>query len=175
MADEEFGSIEEGALVNSIVTALIVLTILWLALKSGRLILAVLTSLLVGLSITAALGLLMVESLNPISVAFAVLFVGIGVDFGIQFSVRFRDERHRIGDLQTALRSTAHEIAVPLTLAAVAVAAGFMSFLPTEYRGVSELGLIAGTGMLVALGTSITQLPALITALRPPGEPEPVG
>jgi hypothetical protein len=175
MADDEFGSIQEGALVNAIATALIVLTILWLALRSGRLIVAVLVNLLVGLSITAALGLLMVQSLNPISVAFAVLFVGIGVDFGIQFSVRFRDERHRLGDLQTALRSTSREIAVPLTLAAVAVAAGFLSFLPTEYRGVSELGLIAGTGMLIAYGTSITLLPALIAALRPPGEPEPVG
>ncbi len=175
MGDEEFGSIQEGALINAIATTLIVLTILWLALKSGRLIVAVLISLIVGLSTTAALGLLMVQSLNPISVAFAVLFVGIGVDFGIQFSVRFRDERHKVGELYAALRSTAREIAVPLTLAAVAVAAGFMSFLPTHYRGVSELGLIAGTGMLVAFGTSITLLPALISVLRPPGEPEPVG
>lgn len=175
MSDEEFGSIQEGALVNAAATALIVLTILWLALRSGRLILAVLVNLLVGLSMTAALGLLMVESLNLISVAFAVLFVGIGVDFGIQFSVRFRAERHRFEHLPTALRSTAREIAVPLTLAAFALAAGFMSFLPTAYRGISELGQIAGTGMLIAYGTSITLLPALITALRPPGEPEPVG
>jgi hopanoid biosynthesis associated RND transporter like protein HpnN len=175
MADEEFGSIEQGALVNAIATILIVLGILWLALKSGRLILAVLINLFVGLSITAALGLLMVGSLNLISVAFAVLFVGLGVDFGIQFSVRFRAERHDVTALSAALRRTAHKIAVPLTLAAVAVAAGFMSFLPTAYRGVSELGLIAGVGMLIAYGTSVTLLPALITVLRPPGEPEPVG
>ena len=44
---------------------------------------------------TAALGFLMVGPLNPISIAFAVLFVGLGVDFGIQFSVRYRAERHR--------------------------------------------------------------------------------
>jgi hopanoid biosynthesis associated RND transporter like protein HpnN len=175
MSDEEFGSLKQGAAVNAIATALIVLCILWLALKSARLIFAVLVNLVVGLSITAALGLLMVQSLNLISVAFAVLFVGLGVDFGIQFSVRLRAEHHEAGDLPIALQRTAHKIAVPLTLAAVAVAAGFMSFLPTVYRGVSELGLIAGAGMLIAYATSITLLPALIAVLKPPGEAEPIG
>ena len=85
-----------------------------------------------GSSITAALGLMMVGALNPISVAFAVLFVGIGVDFGIQFSVRYRAERHEIDDLRDGAGSTpASNVGVPLTLAAAATAAGFFSFLPT--------------------------------------------
>jgi hopanoid biosynthesis associated RND transporter like protein HpnN len=62
-----------------------------------------------------------------------------------------------------------------LTLAATATAAGFLSFLPTAYRGVSELGQIAGMGMLVAFVTSITLLPALLTVFNPPGEAEPLG
>ena len=65
--------------------------------------------------------------------------------------------------------------AAPLTLAGFATAAGFLSFLPTDYKGVSELGLIAGCGMLIAFATSITLLPALISLLNPPGEPEPLG
>src|SRR5262249_29155996 len=127
------------------------------------------------LAITAALGLMMVHALNMISVAFAVLFIGLGVDFGIQFSVRYRSERHDVSGLRPALAAAAQKIGVPLTLAAAAVAAGFFSFLPTDYRGVSELGRIAGVGMLVAYGTSITLLPALLSVLNPPGEPEPVG
>jgi hopanoid biosynthesis associated RND transporter like protein HpnN len=55
------------------------------------------------------------------------------------------------------------------------VAAGFLSFLPTDYRGLSELGLIAGLGMVIAFLTSITLLPALLQLLNPPGEPEPLG
>jgi hopanoid biosynthesis associated RND transporter like protein HpnN len=175
MGDEEFATVQEGALVNGLATVLVVLVILWLALKSGRIILAVFINLVIGLAITAALGLMMVGALNMISVAFAVLFVGLGVDFGIQFSVRYRAERHAHPDLHEALASTAREVAVPLTLAAVAVACGFLSFLPTAYRGVSELGMIAGVGMLVAYLTSITVLPALLTVLNPPGEPEEVG
>jgi hopanoid biosynthesis associated RND transporter like protein HpnN len=118
---------------------------------------------------------MMVGALNMISVAFAVLFVGLGVDFGIQFSVRYRAERHDKPELLPALDQAAEKIGVPLTLAAAAVAAGFLSFLPTDYRGVSELGKIAGVGMLIAYITSITMLPALIAVLNPPGEAEPIG
>ena len=63
----------------------------------------------------------------------------------------------------------------PLTLAAGATAAGFLAFLPTNYQGVSELGAIAGMGMIIAFLVSITLLPALLAVINPPGEKEPLG
>jgi uncharacterized protein len=175
IADEEYATLEEGAFVNTAVTIVVVLTILWLALRSFGIILAVAVSLLVGLSITAAVGLAIVGALNLISIAFAVLFIGLGVDFGIQFSVRYRAERHEVDNLHEALVNTASHVGAPLTLAAAATAAGFLSFLPTDYKGLSELGLLAGLGMIVAFLTSITLIPALLTVMRPPGEPEEMG
>ncbi len=175
IADEEFATVQEGAFVNTAGTILVVLTILWLALHSGRLIFAVFLSLLIGLSVTMALGLAWVGALNLISVAFAVLFIGLGVDFGIQFSVRYRAERHDNDNLHEALLSTARYVGAPLTLAAAATAAGFLSFLPTDYKGVSELGQLAGLGMIVAFITAITVIPALLTVLNPPGEPKEMG
>jgi hopanoid biosynthesis associated RND transporter like protein HpnN len=175
IADEEFATVQEGMLVNSVATVAIVLVILWLALKSGRIIFAVALNLMAGLAITAALGFLVVGPLNLISIAFAVLFVGLGVDFGIQFSVRYRADRYDVDDLKLALAHAARHAGAPLTLAAAAVACGFLSFLPTDYRGVSELGQIAGMGMIIAYLTSITLLPALLTVLNPPGEKEPLG
>jgi hypothetical protein len=117
-----------------------------------------LLSLLLGLIVTAALGLFVIGPFNLISVAFAVLFVGLGVDFGIQYCVRYRAERHACDDLHAALRAAAAGVGAPLALAAASTAAGFYSFLPTEYLGVSELGLIAGTGMLIAFAATITVL-----------------
>lgn len=175
IADEEFSTLAEGALLNTLLTTAIVLIVLWLALRSGRIILAVVVSLFAGLALTAATGLVLVGSFNPISVAFAVLFVGIGVDFGIQFSVRYRRERHRTDDLNAALAAGAAKIAKPLALAAAATAAGFYAFVPTDYRGIAELGLVAGTGMIVAFITSITLLPALLTILGAPPEPGEIG
>jgi uncharacterized protein len=173
--DEEFATIKENAALNATVTIAVVLFILWMALRWWRIIFAVFVSLVVGLSITAALGLLLVGTLNLISVYFAVLFVGLGVDFGIQFSVRYRAERYEVDELRTALLHAGRRAGAPLTLAALATAAGFLSFLPTAYKGVSELGLIAGIGMLIAFATSVTLLPALLSRLKPPSEPEPLG
>ena len=175
IANEEFATVADGAVVNGIGTVLVVLFILWMALHSTKIISAVFVNLFVGLSITTAVGLMMVGSLNLLSIAFAVLFVGLGVDFGIQFSVRYRSERFKSNDLRTALVQAAHYVAVPLSLAAMATAAGFLSFLPTDYKGVSELGKIAGVGMLIAFLSSITVLPALLSLLNPPGEKEAVG
>src|SRR5262249_40633284 len=172
---EEFSTLKENAELNAIVSLAFLVGILWLALRSPRIILAVLISIFVGLSITAALGLAMVHSLNPISIAFAVLFVGIGVDFGIQFSVRYREERYELNHLRTALVNAARHAGVPLTLAATATAAGFLSFLPTDYRGLSELGQIAGMGMIIAFIVSVTLLPALLRLMNPTGEKASLG
>ena len=173
--DDEFGTLKENAGLNAAVSLLAVLIILWLALRSARIIFAVAVSLLVGLAISAAWGLFLVGALNLISIAFFVLFIGLGVDFGIQFNVRYRAERHDYPELRTALHSTAVKVGGPLALAALATAVGFSSFLPTAYRGLSELGEIAGSGMIIALVTSITLLPALLAVLNPPGEPHPMG
>ena len=93
LADEEFATVAENYEINLTGTVLAIAVVLFLALRSGRIILAVLITLLVGLVITFGLGLLLVHRLNLISVAFAVLFIGLGVDFGIQFSTRYREER----------------------------------------------------------------------------------
>jgi uncharacterized protein len=156
-------------------TGLAVILILWLALRSIKLMLAVAVTVLVGLAITAALGLFLVGALNPISVAFAVLSVGLGADFAIQFSVRYRTERHAGLSSSRALIGSAKTVGAPLTLAAAAAAAGFFSFLPTDYRGLAELGLIAGCGMVVAYVVSMTLLPSLLCILRPPREPRALG
>ncbi len=175
IADEEYATVKEGAFINTAATILVVLTILWLALRSARIILAVFISLLVGLAATFAVGLTLVGALNLISVAVAVLFIGLGVDFGIQFTVRYRAERHEVDNLHEALINAAKYVGAPLTLAATATAAGFLSFLPTDYKGLSELGLLAGLGMIIAFVTSVTLIPALLTILQPPGEPQEMG
>ncbi len=175
ISDEEFGTLKEGAALNGALTLLSVIVILWLALHSARIIVAVFISLIAGLAVTAALGLAMVGAFNPISVAFFVLFVGIGVDFGLQFSVGYRAERFEHNDLSSALAATAVSTGGRLALAAMATAAGFLAFTPTAYRGLSELGAIAGVGMLVAFLTSITVLPAMLRLLNPPAEPHPLG
>ncbi len=173
--DDEFATVSDGFGLNGLITAIVVLLIIYSALKSLKIVAAVFATVLVGLAITFAVGLLLVGALNLISVAFAVLFVGIGVDFGIQFSVRYKAERFDHPDFDKALSVGAAKVGRPLALAAMATTAGFYAFLPTAYRGVSELGEIAGTGMIIAFTCSVTILPALLTIIRPAPEREPAG
>ncbi|HJS45698.1 MAG TPA: MMPL family transporter [Rhizomicrobium sp.] len=175
LADEEFATITDRVwLMTSAMMAGVLLT-LWLALRSFKIIFAILVTLFVGLAITMGTGLMLVGVFNIISIAFIALFVGLGVDFGIQYAVRYRHERHQDGDLSQALTAAGYGVGIPLALAAAATAAGFFSFLPTTYTGVAELGKVAGIGMIVAFLLSITMLPALLRLLNPPGEEEEVG
>jgi hopanoid biosynthesis associated RND transporter like protein HpnN len=173
--DEQFMLLGKGMLPNLAATALAVLFILWLALRSAHTNLAVFISLCVGFVVTAAAGLLMVGAFNLISVAFGILFIGLGADFCIQFTVRYRSERHERDEVRAALRGAASRAGGPLALAAAGTMVGFFAFVPTAYRGIAELGLIAGFGMIAAFVTTITLLPALLTVFGTPGEPERMG
>ncbi|MEA2814359.1 MAG: uncharacterized protein QOI93_2056 [Rhodospirillaceae bacterium] len=168
LSDEEFATLAQDAhlLLGAMFAAL--LGILWLAVRSARVVIAILVTTIVGLIMTAAIGLLAIGRFNLISVAFIPLFVGLGVDFSIQFSVRSLAERLIHPNLRAALIATGATIGRALALSAAAIGAGFFAFLPTSYVGVAELGTIAGLGMIVAFALCIVLLPALLMLLRPP-------
>ena len=175
LSDEEFASLEDKAWLVGGVMLAAMLTMLWLAVRSVQIVLAILLTTIGGLILTAALGLVAVGRFNLISVAFIPLFVGLGVDFGIQLSVRFRAERLQDPAIPASLVAAADGVGGALALAATAIALGFFAFLPTPYVGVSELGVIAGIGMVVALALALTLLPALLVLLKPPLQTQAVG
>jgi uncharacterized protein len=116
-----------------------------------------------------------VGTLNLVSVGFGILFVGIAVDFAIQFSVRYRERRFEYPDPAEAMRQNGLRTGLQILVASVATSAGFLGFVPTDFSGVAELGLIAGIGMLIAFLCTMAFLPAVITLCRPPGEEAVVG
>ncbi|HEY1797973.1 MAG TPA: MMPL family transporter [Stellaceae bacterium] len=175
LGDEQFATLRQGALRSTVFSVVSVLVLLFAALRSVRLVGAILATLASGATLTAAFAALAIGSLNLISVAFGVLFIGLAVDFGIQFGIRYRDQRHRREALGAALVAAAETIGPSLVLAAGATAIGFFSFVPTDYIGVRELGWIAGAGMVIAIALNFTLLPALLTLLKPKAEPEPIG
>ncbi len=175
LADEEFATVAQGA-VAGLVGSLVLITIwLFLAVRSWRLIVPILLTLVLGLLLTTGFAALAVGTLNLISIAFAVLFVGIAVDFSIQFSVRFREMRLAWPEAGQALAETGRRTGVQVLIAAVATAAGFLAFVPTSFSGVAQLGLIAGVGMVFAFIGTLTFLPAALALLRPGAERGEVG
>ena len=165
LEDEELESVGAGALTASAITMVAVTLLLLWGLRSWRLIAATLLTLVVGLIVTAAFTALVIGRLNLISVTFAVLFVGLGVDFGIHVVLRYREEVLREAALLQAIENAALGVAGALTLSALCAALGFLSFVPTAYMGLAELGAISAFGMLVAWFASLTLLPALLCVM----------
>jgi len=156
------------ALAFSVVLVSLILSV---GLSSPRLILSIVATLLVGLVATAAFAAATVVRLNMLSIAFGVLFVGLGVDFGIHLGMRYAEAIRQGFARRDAMGETARSIGGSLVICAATTAVGFFVFLPTDFRAVAELGLIAGTGMFISLVCNLTVLPALLSlgdsAVRP--------
>lgn len=175
LADEEFGSIRENIGLVGVLMVVAMLVTLWLATTSARMVLAIMLTITAGLILATALGLAAVHRLNLISIAFIPLFVGLGVDFGIQVAVRYNAERRLGHSPLEALESLTHAIGEPLLVAATAIFLALGAFLPTAYVGIAELGVIAGVGMIIAFALNMTLLPALLVLLHPAPPKREVG
>ena len=178
LSTEELNSVFEGAKTASLLSLSMVSLCLLFGLRSLALVSATIVTLICGLIWTAAFAIVAVGHLNLLSVAFAVLFIGLGVDFGIHFVLRYAEEIGRGKTRSSALYAAATGVGGAMSLCAVSAAIGFYAFLPTAYLGLAELGLISGTGMFIALFMSLTLLPATLSLLPYKGvmvsEPEGV-
>ena len=162
---EELLSVTRGAGIAGILALIMVGIVLFLGLRSPRLVLATIITLIMGLIWTAAFAAAAVGHLNLISVAFAVLYIGLSVDYAIHFCLRYQELIQQGVPLSTALEQTARDIGSSLVLCSITTAIGFYAFIPTAFAGVAELGLISGTGMFISLIANLTILPALLSLM----------
>jgi len=163
---EEMRLVEGQAITAGVISFVLVTCILLFALRSLRLSLATMLTLVVGLLWTAGFAAFAIGHLNVLSVAFAVLFIGLSVDFGIHVCLRYQELLGSGYPHDEALRQTGGDVGSSLALCALTTSIGFYAFVPTEFAGVAELGLISGTGMFISLFANLTVLPALMSIGR---------
>lgn len=119
--------------------------------------------LLVGLAWSVGYATLFVGHLNILSVSFAAILIGLGIDFSIHYLARYLALRHEGVRLRPALLETSWSIGPGIVTAAVTTALAFFCATFTSFLGVAELGVIAGGGILLCCLTTFVVLPALIT------------
>ncbi len=156
---EEVGSVSSGALYSGILSFILVAILLWFAFRNLLLLFSILITIIIGLVITLGVTSIVIGSLNLISVAFAVLFIGLSVDYGIQVCSRINENRNLLSYKDSRNIS---DISKTLLIASVPSIIGFLSFIPTDYIGLSELGIISAIGLVVGLVVNITFLPCLL-------------
>ena len=159
---EEVESVASGAAVSGVLSFILVGMLLWIAFRNLLIIFSILTTILVGLSLTIFLTTIFIGSLNLISVAFAVLFIGLSVDYGIQVCSRVSEKKIDLQTKSTQPKDKLFSITKILFIASIPSIVGFISFIPTDYVGLSELGIISAIGLMVGLILNIIFLPSLI-------------
>ena len=163
---EEFQSVTQGAALAGIVSFLLVTIVIWLGMPDSRLIVPALSLLLFGFMTNIGFATLAVGSLNMISVAFAVLFIGLGIDYAVHSVLRYWEERIRGRDKLPAIAAAAHHAGPALALCTLTTSLAFLAFVPSDFIGMAQLGIIAAGGIVVALAAALTLIPAVLAKMN---------
>lgn len=118
--------------------------------------------------------------LNLLTISFATILIGLGIDFSIHLLFRYEEEFQRLGDTDQALDQAILATGSDITIGALSTAVAFWAVGFTDFKGVSEIGIISGTGVMLCLAASLVVLPALITLMDRkrqfhPGDAIPLG
>ena len=164
MEQDELNTLGQGAKIGVIISLILVFVFLLYAFKNFLYLLASFLTLIIGLIWTTTFALLFFKELNLISIAFAILFIGLGIDFSIHYLLRTYEFSSK--EFRGFLLSTNNSITNALLLTAIAIAIGFFSFAFTSFQGLAQLGIIAGTGMFISLFLTLFFLPSFLVLIK---------
>ena len=166
---EIVSALDSAEFAGALALVILIALLIW-GVRSARIIAATYLSMLVGLIWTAAFAMLTVGQYNTISIIFLVMFIGLGVDFALHLCLKYQEAGTKT-DRVNALVETGWKLGPTIILCGVTSAIGFLSFVPTEYTGLAEMGIISGGGMVIAVVVSLTLIPAFFMVVREPGAP----
>ncbi len=160
---EELEAVTTGIGLSFLLSFILVSFLLITAYRSLPIAIITLIGLLITLATTSAFAAAFIGELNLVSVAFTVLLVGLGLDFAIHLLLHIEERRAGGQTTADALKGALHEVGPAMALAAPTTALAFLSFVPTKFDGIAQLGIIAGIGVMIAFLVSVTFLPAVLS------------
>lgn len=159
---DELSSVANGIEISFLISFLSVGALLVICFRSLPLALVTLAALVVSIVLTAAFAAGVVGQLNLVSIAFTVLMVGLGIDYAVHLILHIQERSAEGLSPSDALAAATRDVGGGMVLACVTTALGFLAFVPTAFKGIAQLGLIAGAGVIVALIVSLTLIPAAL-------------
>ena len=158
--------IQRDMMVNSITSMLGVLLLYLYAYRRPSAMLYAAAPMTAAIIITFGLGALTYGTLSAASTGFAALLAGLGLDFMTVMYERYVDERNRGADVADAVRTLMRHTLPGVIVGALTTAATFYAFLATEFRGMTELGFLTGSGILIFLLCVIFVFPAVLIVVE---------
>ena len=165
---EEIEAAIDGVALAGWIALVLLFLVMFVGVRSFRIILGTFVLLGIGITWTIAYALLSVGEFNTLSLIFVVMFFGLGVDFALHYSLRFQEAVSRDQEKSLALVDSAKSVGRAISLGAVTTAVGFLGFWPTDYQGLADLGVISAGGMLIACFLAFTFLPAFYSVIEAP-------
>ena len=118
--------------------------------------------LLIGMGYTLGFTTLAIGHLNILTITFAPMLIGLAIDFGVHFISRYeeamRNRRAPVEAIDQTMRFTGQGIVT----GGLTTAAAFLAMALTNFKGIAEMGIISGCGLVLCLVPMMTSLPVLL-------------
>ena len=165
LENEEMATSQRDITLATGVSLFLTVILLLLAFRGILNVCAAMVSLLVAISLSFGFATAAVGHLNILSMVFAIMLIGIGIEYGIQLVLRYQEEL-RLGKSELeAIEIGLGRNVWAIVMAAATVAAAFLTFVFTDFKGISELGIIAAGGVAICVAVTFTVLPAMLVIL----------
>jgi hopanoid biosynthesis associated RND transporter like protein HpnN len=166
---EEIEAAVSGVSVAGWLALGLLLLVLVVGVRSGKIIAATFLMLFIGILWTTAYAMATVGAFNTLSLVFIVMFFGLGVDFSLHFCLRFQEAINQgKTEVQQGLLESTASVGRAISLCSLTTAIGFLGFWPTAYQGLADLGVISAGGMVIAWFLTFTFLPAFFSVVGAP-------
>jgi hopanoid biosynthesis associated RND transporter like protein HpnN len=163
---EEMATSQRDIEIATVLSLSLTVILLLFAFRGLLNVIAAMVSLIVGICLSFGFATLAVGHLNILSMVFAIMLIGLGIEYGIQVVLRYQEELRGGADglqaIETGLTTTVRSI----IMAAATVALAFATFAFTDFKGIAELGIIAAGGVFICVLATFTVLPAMLILLE---------
>ncbi|WP_369833127.1 MMPL family transporter [Geobacter sp. DSM 9736] len=162
---EEMTTSEHDIAIATVISLVLTVLLLLLAFRGILNTIAAMVSLIVAICLSFGFATLAVGHLNILSMVFAIMLIGIGIEYGIQIVLRYKEELVGGADHPDAIATGLDRNVWAIIMAAATVAAAFLTFAFTDFKGIAELGIIAAGGIVICVAVTFTVLPAMLLLL----------
>ena len=162
---EEMTTSEHDITIATVISLVLTVILLLLAFRGLLNVIAAMVALIVAICLSFGFATLAVGHLNILSMVFAIMLIGIGIEYGIQLVLRYQEELARGADQLDAVETGLNRNIWAIVMAAATVAAAFLTFAFTDFKGIAELGIIAAGGIAICVVVTFTVLPAMLVLL----------
>ncbi len=171
---EEMATSQHDIAIATVLSLSLTVILLLFAFRGLLNVISAMVSLIVGICLSFGFATAVIGHLNILSMVFAIMLIGLGIEYGIQVVLRYQEELRNGTDGMHAIETGLGANVRSIVMAAATVALAFATFAFTDFKGIAELGIIAAGGVVICVLATFSVLPAMLVLLerfRKPAKP----